>query len=270
LRGEDDDVDLDGYQQFSHRVQMRLAAMPEVLGLIATGSMAGGEREPDEWSDHDFWIVAEAGTAARLRMDPSFLPAADRIVLHFRETPEGTKVLYDDGHLVEYAVFEPDGLELARVNHYLVLVDRERIAQRVEARRAATQEESEAMGGDVAYLTGQFLTGLLVGVGRYRRGERLSGGEFVKQHAITHLLRLIAATAHPSLTGDLDDIDPRRRFEAAFPEEAAAIQTALSLPTDDAARALLEMAERRFADHLPGWPAPASAVVRCSIATHPR
>ena len=58
---------------------------PRVLGLVVLGSTAGVGRRPDEWSDHDFFVVSRDGAADELRADRSWLPDADRIV-HYRVT----------------------------------------------------------------------------------------------------------------------------------------------------------------------------------------
>ena len=98
-------MDRASYDAFAADLTAALEARPEVLGLVAAGSFASG---PDEWSDHDFLVIASPSATAALRADPSWLPHHERLVLHFRETAHGMKGVYDDGHLVEYAVFAPD------------------------------------------------------------------------------------------------------------------------------------------------------------------
>lgn len=101
-----------------------------MLGLVAVGSMASG---PDPWSDHDFLVIAEPGATEALRTDPTWLPHHERLVLHFRETGHGVKAVYDDGHLVEFAVFAPDEIGLALMNRTRVLLDRADVTARVAA-----------------------------------------------------------------------------------------------------------------------------------------
>ncbi|HEY0372989.1 MAG TPA: hypothetical protein VGD79_13370, partial [Thermoanaerobaculia bacterium] len=114
------------YHAFTDQLAATLTADPRILGLIALGSMAEvGGRLPDRYSDHDFFVITQHAEAFRATTE--WLPHAGRIALWFRETPHGCKAVYDDGHLVEYAVFTPDELQLARVNDYRVLLDRERI-----------------------------------------------------------------------------------------------------------------------------------------------
>jgi hypothetical protein len=77
--------------------------------------MADRDYAPDEWSDHDFFVITPPGGQEALREDLSWLPRADRVALSFRETGHGLVVLYDDGHLLEFAVFELDELALAAI-----------------------------------------------------------------------------------------------------------------------------------------------------------
>ena len=55
------------YQRFTDTLRHNLTADPRVIGLIAAGSMAGQDHMPDQWSDHDFWIVTDPGTQESFR-----------------------------------------------------------------------------------------------------------------------------------------------------------------------------------------------------------
>lgn len=205
--------------------------------------MAGDNRAPDHWSDHDFWVIVEDGEAETLRTDTSWYPDADRIVLHFRETPHGVKVLYDDGHLLEPAVFERDELGAARAGNYRVLVDKAGIAELMREITERTASEDDTATRE-RFLFGQFLTNLLVGVGRWARGERHSGSVFVTQHAVGHLLQLAALLGAAHRTESVDSLDPHRRVELAFPELAEHLALALADDVPTAAENLLGLAQR--------------------------
>ncbi len=250
-------MDAESYRRFGRAILARVEAEPHVLGLVATGSMARRTREPDEWSDHDFWLITEAGAEERYRATREWLPDADRIVLAFRETAHGIKVVYDDGHLVEYAVFAPDELSATRANEYRVLLDRERIGERMRAVRDATIDGVPAHD----FTAGQFLTQLLVAAARERRGERLSARSLIVS-AVEHLTRLLAGHTPAERPDAVDDIDPRRRFELAFPRLAAEIDAALAGDPERAALFLLVLAERELEPRSAGWPTAAAAVVR--------
>jgi hypothetical protein len=253
-------MDHDAYQAFTADLAARAAALPEVLGLVALGSMSGEGAPADRFSDHDFFLVVASGTQERFRRDLSWLPDAGRVALAFQETPHGLKVVYDHGHLIEFAVFDPPELALARVNRYRVLLDRADVAERLRATRAATAAPPPS---DRAWLAGQVLTLLLVGTGRFRRGERLSGQRLVKGLAVDHLLRL-AALCEPAADPALpDDLDPARRFERAWPALAAEVAAALALDVPAAARRLLALARQLAGTGVQG---PGFAAVDAALA----
>ena len=250
-------MDPEEYPGFTRDLENRLAADPRVLGLVAVGSMAGRGTLPDRWSDHDFFVVVAPGAQESFRSDLGWLPRAGGIAFSFRETAHGVKVVFRDGHLIEFAVFDPDELAVSRINRYRVLFDRERIDERLA--RVAEATAAGASPPSDEWLVGQFLTNLLVGVGRYCRGERLSGRHFVGSSAVTHLVVLLTRHAVSASTAALDSLDPLRRFETAFPSLGRRLDAALGLNTPAAARALLDLAQ----EELPGRiPAAAVAAVR--------
>jgi len=108
----------------------------------------------------------------------------------------------------------------AKVNDYRLLIDRVGLAADLERLVSATTAEFRALAEDDLCLLGQFLTNLLVGVGRYRRGEQLSARQFITGWSLHALLRLIAKTIPTEHPEALDNLDPLRRVEAAYPEIA--------------------------------------------------
>lgn len=251
------------YRAFTEALANGLATDRRVLGLVAIGSMAARDYEPDEWSDHDFFVVTDPGAQEAFRTDLSWLPDAGRLVLHYRETAHGVKALYDSGHLLEFAVFDLAELRLARVNRYRVLVDRGGVEEALRDVAGATVAAVEREARDDDYLFGQLLTTLLVGVGRHRRGEELSGAQFVKQHAARPLVELVARHVPAADAGLLDGLDPFRRFDRVYPEIAREVSNALADETPRAAATLLALARRHFGE-MPGFPrAAAEAVSRC-------
>jgi hypothetical protein len=252
-------VELIAFRRYLDRLIGILASDPLVLGVVGLGSTALlPGRLPDEWSDHDVWVVVADGAEEGFRTDPSWLPDSERLVLWMRETRHGMKGVYDDGHLVEMAVFRVDELAVTRANDYRVLLDRENISGRMEAVRAGS-----VASPDPGYLAGQFLTNLLVGAARCGRGERLSGHDFVKGQAVGHLLALANAVLDGASTGGAaaDDLAPWRRAEWSHPGLAAEVDAALALDTPQAAVALLEVGERHVARRTPGWPQAAARVI---------
>lgn len=255
------------YAEFTQALVSRLEKERQVLGVVALGSMAQRDTQPDAWSDHDFFVITEAGAQEEVRRR-DWLPDAGELVLHFRETAHGVKALYQCGHLIEFAVFDLEELSsIAKVNRYRVLWDRNgEITQTMEALARETVEWAERTQPADDYLIGQFLTNLQVGVGRYARGERLSGRQFVKCLAPGSLLRLLTRYTTPAGTPSLDNLDPWRRFESAFPELGRELNSILEMETPQAALGLLDLAKRELGERMPGFPHQAWETVYQSVA----
>ena len=250
-------MDAAAYSAFTDALSRRLDGDPRVVGLVALGSMSGDGPAPDDFSDHDFFVVTRSGAQEAYRTDLVWLPGAERAVLVHRETEHGLKVIRDDGHLLELAVFDPDELRVARANRYRVLLDRGGVAEGMAAIAAKPAESPTDR-----WLCGQLLGNLLVGGGRAARGELLSARLFVAGHATGHLLRLLSRHVPPEAPVPLDDLDPFRRFERAFPRLGAEANAALSLPPLAGAVALLDLASRELGGRAAGWPAAAAETVR--------
>ena len=107
-------MNLARYNRFTEELTRKLDDDPRVLGLVALGSMAQQDYQPDAWSDHDFFVITIQGVQEDMRQDLSWLPRADELVFQFRETEHGVKALYRGGHLLEFAVFNEDELRLAQ------------------------------------------------------------------------------------------------------------------------------------------------------------
>jgi len=202
--------------------------------------MADRDYSPDEWSDHDFFLISRPGEQEPLRRDLSWLPAHERITFSFRETEHGLKVLYDDGHLVEFAVFDVEEIALAGVNRYRTLLDR----GGVEDACAQVRDRPRPQYDD-DQLFGMAVTAALVAVGRGRRGEVLSATLFVAL-CVTHLTRLVARVLSSESASVLDNLDSLRRFERAYPALGAELAAAVRLAPPEAGLRLLEVLEREL------------------------
>lgn len=213
------------YRLFTDQLVTALTGDPRILGIVALGSMAERGRTPDPYSDHDFFVITEAAEA--FRGSTHWLPDSARIAFWFRETPHGCKAVYDDGHLVEYAVFTPDEISLARANDYRVLLDRERIEERMAAIAARTDAPPTR-----EWLEGMFLSHVLVGTQRARRGE-LASSRWMLAHAMRFLVQLLG--------GGPDNLDPLRRFRHE------GVEAAMLLPPLQCGPALLDVYERELA-----------------------
>ena len=136
---------------------------------------------------------------------------ADRIVVHFRETEHGRSAVYDDGHLLEYAVFDDSELEVARANDYQVLVDDGTLQMRMSAMAALTIREHAETDPDGSDRFGNFVAQMVIGLTRYGRGEALSANHLIRGWAVRSLLSVLVLAADAEQGDMLDNLDPHRR-----------------------------------------------------------
>lgn len=238
---------LDEFVNFSNRLRDSLAAREEVIGLVLVGSTADLARV-DEWSDHDFFVVTKPGLAEAMRQDLTWLPDHEEIVLRPRETDHGLKVVYSNAQVLEFAVFEDQELEAAGANSYNVTLDKTNITERMAA--IALRSKPKTYDFDTEFAI--FLSQLLIGVGRARRGELIIAGQFSRSYCLNRALGFIRAWV-PPLPGTEpkeDNLDRFRRFEQQYPELGAEIDAILQQPVEAGSRALLELVLRLGAGKL--------------------
>lgn len=221
-----------------------VAANADVSGLVWAGASAEPHRA-DEWSDHDFFLLVRSGTQERFRQNLDWLPDHASIAFASRETEHGLKVVYDDGFVLEFAVFDEAELAQSVVNHHALAFGDERLAGILGGIvRNTTVHDSRSLDDHL----GLFFSLLLIGSGRYRRGEKLVGGQCVRSFAVAHLLE-VARRVLPSAAPDARDaLDVWRRVELEFPQFAAELDAALTHPVREAAQQLSALAVRWFGD----------------------
>lgn len=251
------------YDHFTEELHTRLASDERVIAFVALGSMAEVALR-DEYSDHDFWVVVRPDARAGFLVNLSWLPEAGAVVACVRQGTHYGTVLYESGHLVEFGVFEVGELSSGRLGRYSVLFDRhgvteelEQIAERSSAasRRLDSRSEFELL-----------LFYLLTGGRRAARGEYLGAHKYIAYFAPDILLELLARRDGGDPPKRSDPLDPWRRFERVDPMLAAELLATLRLPSVEAARRLLEIAERELAAVVSDYPARAVAVIRRVLA----
>jgi hypothetical protein len=219
-----------------------LARRDDALALLALGSVGIETERLDAWSDLDFFVlVREGGAKARFIADLAWLAEAHPIAWHFQNTVDGHKVLLADGVYAEFAVFEPH--ELTRIPYAPG-----RFVWRREAIDAglATPRVALPAPRDEAWLVGEALSNLIVGLMRWARGEQLAAMRLVQVHALDRVLELRERSV--ALRDDVrrDPFNVDRRVEQRQADVAPLLQAAAAglARTPDAARALLAELQR--------------------------
>lgn len=217
----------------------------QALTLIGLGSVGLELERLDEFSDLDFFAIVREGQKGRFIGNLDWLEAVAPVAYAFRNTADGYKLLFGDGIFCEFAVFEPTELAAipfapGRIVWKVAEVD-EQIAQPAPLPSTPRPATSE-------WLLGEALTNLYVGLGRYRRGERLSAARFVQQYAVDRVLDL-AAQIETEEPAHRDPFAGERRFEARFPGLAHALPQFIQGydRTPESAGAILAFLEQHFA-----------------------
>ena len=238
-------MDQTQFHTFTHTLQTTLAADERVLAIVAIGSLVQSERV-DSWSDHDFWVITTTAAQSDFLNNLSWLPDHQAIVLALRPAQQYYTVLYDFGHIAEFAVFGPHDLARGRLNDYRILFDKADITSQVQAIAAQVHQERQDSINDSATTFGHFLITLCTGVGRAARGERLSAYTYIFQYAVDALLQLVTQHIPAQRSEGADSFEPRRRFEQRYPELGAKLVQLGQLSPTSAADQLLDLAESLF------------------------
>lgn len=224
-------------------IGVALDAAPGALALIGLGSVGAETDRLDVYSDLDFFVIVAPGHKPAFLADLGWCAAAAPLAFSFMNTVDGYKLLFEDGIFCEFAVFEP--AELAGIPFAAARI----VWHRPEFDPATVPERSRTPGppSPTEWLLGEALTNLLIGMARYRRGERLSALRFIQGYALDRLIDLAARDA-PAGPARRDPFAHERRLEARTPELAALLPDLAPgyTHTPAAALAILGWLEARY------------------------
>ena len=189
----------------------------DCLGLLALGSAADLSRM-DAYSDLDFFVIVKDGTVQRFLEDDAWLSACAPLAYRFRNTPDGHKALWEDGIYAESAVVDVSTLASIPYTKGRWCFQREGMILPDQPHRPLPDPRQ-----DPAYAYNEALTNLLVGMMRYRRGERLAGARLIQVHAIDRLLATLEDPSGP-LPPSVDPFSLDRRIEFRHPEIVPLLQ----------------------------------------------
>lgn len=226
-------------------IAQSVAASGRGLALLGLGSVGAEVDRLDAYSDLDFFVIARPGAKHVFLDSLAWLESAAPLVYSFRNTRDGYKLLYADGIFAEMAIFEPD--ELAAIPFH-----GGRFIWRAPGFTLPVPLSGNALPAEdpphaVDWRVNEALTNLYIGLGRFQRGEKLSGALFIQGHALGHVLHLAAhvegAQAPPG-----DPFDAARRFERRLPQAAALLPQFMPgyEASPAAARAILAYLDTHF------------------------
>lgn len=221
-----------------------LSRRDAALALLGLGSVGIETDRIDDYSDLDFFAIVAPGSKAGFLAELDWLAEAAPLAYSFRNTVDGYKILFSDGIYGEFAVFEPAELPAIPFAEGRIVWKRDGVD---DAIRIPVRGPAKRGAPDRDWCVGEALTCLYVGLGRYRRGEKLSAARLVQQHAVDRIVEL-AALVEPAGGGSADPYSAERRFETRFPSVAARLPRFVGGydATPESARAILDFLEEHF------------------------
>lgn len=153
--------------------------------FLALGSVGEETVRIDKYSDLDFFVIAKQGFKMRFVNSADWLEAACPVGFHFLNTPDGRKVLFTDGIYAEFAVFEESELEHQTFAAGRIIWQEDDFNAHLLSQKVRTPA---FRAPSAEFALGEMLTNLYVGLGRYARGEKLSGTRFIQSYAVDMLI----------------------------------------------------------------------------------
>jgi lincosamide nucleotidyltransferase B/F len=171
-----------------NEIASSLARSEKAVALIGLGSAGLEVERLDDYSDLDFFAVVEAGCKNEFLNSLAWLSSICPIAYCYRNTPDGYKVLFEDGVFGEFAVFEE-----AELRHIPFAPGRI-VWKKASARESLAvpqQVRNSWENPSLEWSLGEALTSLYVGLCRLRRG-----GSSLQRLRHEMLLCLSAATSN--------------------------------------------------------------------------
>jgi hypothetical protein len=221
-----------------------LARSNKAVALIGLGSVGIEVDRLDEFSDLDFFAIVEPGYKAEFIEHLDWLSSICPIAYSFRNTPDGHKLLFQDGIFCELAVFEERELPQIPFAPGRIIWKKHDVSDRLALpQRVHSVQENPSL----EWSLGEALTNLYVGASRFHRGERLSAMRLIQGYAVDRVLELAERINTSGSSGE-DVFAPERRYEQRQPSMAKELP-AFTQGYDrsiESAQAILLFLERHF------------------------
>ena len=157
----------------------------EVLAFIGLGSMHDLSRL-DRYSDIDFFIIVKSQNDKKNYMEDISWLDVHPIIFSYIETRDGLKVVYEDGILLEFAVFTMDELKLIPFQEGTIYYKKPFIE---EHDLKPQLEQSHPF--DLNKTISNCLSNLYVGLLREHRGEHVAAFLMIQVYATSNLLKIL-------------------------------------------------------------------------------
>ena len=221
-----------------------LSRSGKAVALIGLGSVGLESDRLDDYSDLDFFAIVEAGFRDEFLNDLAWLSATCPIAFRYRNTPDGYKVLFEDGVFGEFAVFEEAELRNIPFAPGRIVWKKAGVRDSLSLPQQVTKAWENP---SLEWSLGEALTNLYVGLGRLRRGERLSAMRLIQYHAVDRILEL-SEKIEPAVSPSRDVFAAERRYEQRHPsiaEDLPAFSQGYERSVESA-RAILNFLESHF------------------------
>lgn len=191
------------FHRFTEHLKMAVTRDRGVLGLIAL-NLAAASDPGDEFSDHDFWIVASAGSQAAYLTERSWLPDPEEVLIETSPSPGHRTFVLRSGHQVKIRVLDVDELGAEDLGPHEVLLDRGGLKRLLSAIADQRMAKGDPPTGSLEALC------VLLNTSRreWQRGNRLSS-EWFSGRAIDEAVALFGSTGEPAAgRAGLEHADP--------------------------------------------------------------
>lgn len=188
----------------------------DALALLGLGSVGTELDRLDDYSDLDFFVIVREGRKQWYIDNLDWLAAVQPVAYAFKNTVDGYKVLYEDDIFCKYAVFEPQEMANIPFSAGRIVWKADDFDEAILVPRSTSAPRPKS----AEWLLGEALTNLYIGMGRYRRGEKLSAARFIQGYAVDRVVEL-AGEIEDAQPTHRDIFTPERRFEQRFPAVTA-------------------------------------------------
>lgn len=153
--------------------------------------------------------------------------------------------MFGDDIFCEFAVFEGEELKNIPFGRGKIIWKEDGFDETVCIPRDDTKPIKQ--NPNIDWIVGEALTNLYVGLGRYRRGEKLSAYKFVQCYAVDRVVALISLLEEVQIDCS-DHLDPARRLEFRYPRMSKDFSSYIQGydKTPESALAILEFLDNNF------------------------